>query len=194
MVNSHTTLAKCIHWGFIILYAYGMFKQLDDLSQLEDTGLLIFEVIFASIFLLIVIIRYAYMRRFETFLGAREQVHIVHTYFAKIVHKSMYLCLILLPLSGLAIAGLFVRGVTDGPIQGAVLAIHESTATLSYVLIAIHVSAAIYSRIKGEGIWSSMVPILKEEKPTENQIIKKISAFEEGIYDKVQTIFSSNKE
>ena len=72
MSSSHTPLAKTLHWGFVGLYAYGMFKQLDDLSQLEDAALLQFEVLFASVFLLIVVLRYLYMKRFETFLGARE--------------------------------------------------------------------------------------------------------------------------
>jgi len=80
MEKSHTNLAKIIHWGFIILYVYGILKQIDDLSQLEDTGLLIFEVIFASVFLLIVLIRYFYMSRFETFLGANEPVPIMHNF------------------------------------------------------------------------------------------------------------------
>ena len=44
MGESHTFLAKTIHWLFIVLYAYGIFKQIEDLEQLEDTGLLIFEV------------------------------------------------------------------------------------------------------------------------------------------------------
>ena len=64
MSEPHSALAKFIHWTFIPLYAYGIFKQLDDLSQLEDTGLLIFEVIFASVFLLIVIMRFSYMKRY----------------------------------------------------------------------------------------------------------------------------------
>ena len=50
MEKRHTILARFLHWGFIILYSYGIFKQIDELSQLEDTGLLIFEVIFASLF------------------------------------------------------------------------------------------------------------------------------------------------
>ena len=45
MGRSHTFLAKCVHWAFVILYAYGIFKQLDDLEQLEDSGLLVFEVV-----------------------------------------------------------------------------------------------------------------------------------------------------
>ena len=49
--RSHTFLGKTFHWFFIILYAYGIFKQIDDISQLEDKGLLVFEVAFASVFL-----------------------------------------------------------------------------------------------------------------------------------------------
>ena len=65
--NTHTFTGKSLHWGFIILYAYGIFKQIDEISELEDSGLLAFEVAFASLFLIIVLLRYFYMRRFETF-------------------------------------------------------------------------------------------------------------------------------
>ena len=75
-----------------------------------------------------------------------------------------------------------------------VLDLHGAVADLSYMLIIVHIAAAIYSRLKGEGVWSSMVPILKENEPTDNKIIKKISSIEEKVYDKVQTFFSSNKK
>ena len=78
--------------------------------------------------------------------------------------------------------------------MGAALGIHEFTATASYVLIATHIAAAIYSRIKGEGVWSSMVPILKEDKPSENELVKKIASIEEQIYDKVEGFFSSKNK
>ena len=188
---AHTKLAKTIHWSFIVLYAYGMFKQIDDISQLEDNGLLIFEVIFASIFLLIVIMRYFYMRNVGTMHASTVPVHPVHKFIAKSVHKSMYLCLILLPLSGLAIAFLFKQGIVDGPLQNIAITIHEFTATSSYVLIAVHVSAAIYSRIKGEGVWSSMVPILKEDGPSENEYVKKIAEFENAVYEQISTTLES---
>ena len=158
---SHTFLGKTFHWCFIILYAYGIFKQLDDISQLEDKGLLVFEVAFASVFLLIVILRYSYMRRFGTFIGANEPIPMAHTLLARSIHVSMYLCLILLPLSGLAIAGLFSLGVVEGRMQSSALLVHEFSADLSYLLIALHIIAAIWSRIKGDGVWTSMVPIFK---------------------------------
>ena len=201
VTNSHTMVAKLFHWSFIILYVYGIFKQVNALEDLEDKELLIFEIIFASIFLIIVILRYSYMRRFKTFLGAREPVHIVHYYLARSVHKAMYVCFILLPLTGLMIAGLYSQGYTvnatpdeDQTIMDFVLDLHGAVADLSYMLILVHIAAAIYSRLKGEGVWSSMVPILKENKPTDNKIIQKISSVEEKIYDKVQTFFSSDKK
>jgi len=82
-IKKHPFVALLFHWGFIILYAYGMFKQLDDLSQLEDAGLLYFEVVFSILFLFIVILRYLYMKRYETFLGAREAVPIAHQYLGE---------------------------------------------------------------------------------------------------------------
>jgi len=42
MQNSHTPLAKFIHWTFTVLYAYGIFKQVDELEELEDVSLLNF--------------------------------------------------------------------------------------------------------------------------------------------------------
>ncbi len=201
MRRDHTPLARFIHWTFIPLYVYGIVKQVNDISELENSELLIFEVIFATVFLLIVILRFTYMRRFKTFQGAEEPIHIVHYYFARIVHRAMYACLILLPLTGLIIAGLYNQGYTvnatpdeEQTILDLVLDLHGAAADLSYVLIAIHISAAIYSRMKGEGVWSSMVPILKEEKPTDNKIIKKMAFLEDQFYGKVHAVFSSKKK
>tara|TARA_B110000444_G_scaffold70029_1_gene65838 strand:- start:1273 stop:1878 length:606 start_codon:yes stop_codon:yes gene_type:complete len=199
--NSHTLLARSIHWSFILLYVYGIFKQVNELDELEDTNLLLFEIVFATIFLVIVILRYSYMRRFKTFLGAREPVHIVHYYFARTVHRAMYACFILLPLTGLMIAGLYSQGYTvnatpdeEQTVMDLVLDLHGAVADLSYMLIFLHIGAAIYSRIKGEGVWSSMVPILKEDKPSENEIVKKIASIEEQVYDKIGSLFSRKNE
>ena len=191
---AHTRLAKTIHWSFIILYVYGIVKQVDDISDLEDSKLLIFEVVFAAVFLAIVIARYIYMRKVETMHASTVPVHRVHKIIAKTVHKSMYIVLILLPLSGLAIAFLFNQGIKDGPMQLVALSAHEFAATASYVLIAIHVSAAIYSRIKGEGVWSSMVPVFNDEKPNNHPIVRKVADFEEQVYDHIERLFVKKSE
>ena len=192
MQTSHTLLARLIHWSFIVLYLYGLSKQIGELDELEDNGLLLFEIFFATVFLVVVIVRYSYMRRFKTFLGAREPVHIVHYYFARSLHNAMYVVFILLPLSGLLIAALYTKGYQneDELLMEAALGLHSLAARASALLILAHIAAAIYSRIKGEGVWSSMVPILKEDKPSDNETVKKIAAAEEQFYNKVESLFT----
>ena len=53
---------------------------------------------------------------------------------------------------------------------------------------------AIYSRIKGEGVWSSMVPILNDEKPNNHPIIRKVADFEEQVYDHIERLFVKKSE
>ena len=198
MPTSHTKFAKFIHWTFILLYLYGIVKQVNELEDLEENQLLLFEIAFATVFLIIVILRYSYMRRFKTFQGATEPVHIVHYYFARIVHRAMYACFILLPLTGLIIAGLYTQGYTENAtpdeeqtIMDIVLDLHGAVADLSYMLIILHIAAAIYSRIKGEGVWSSMVPVLKETGRSENKIVQRIAEYENLAYEKISDLFSS---
>ena len=197
MPTSHTKLAKFIHWTFILLYLYGIVKQVNELGDLEDNQLLLFEIAFATVFLIIVILRYSYMRRFKTFQGATEPVHIVHYYIARIVHRAMYACFILLPLTGLIIAGLYSQGYTvnatpdeEQTIIDVVLDLHGAVADLSYMLILLHIAAAIYSRIKGEGVWSSMVPVLKETGPSQNKIVQRFAEYENMAYEKIGDFLS----
>ena len=47
-MTSHSKTSKIIHWTFTLLYSYGIFKQVDDLSELEDPSLLNVEIIFGK--------------------------------------------------------------------------------------------------------------------------------------------------
>ena len=195
MGRKHTTLGKVLHWGFLVLYAYGIFKQIDDLSELDDTALLLFEITFATLFLVIVILRYAYMRRFETFQGATVPVSAVHKKSARAIHVAMYLCLALLPLTGLAIAALYTQGVGEEALaMDVAISLHGLSADLSYVLIVIHVAAALYPRVKGEGVWTSMVPVFTETGPSENRYVAKLSAMEHKAVSKVEALIASRKK
>ena len=186
-MNSHTTLAKFIHWTFTLLYAYGIFKQVDDLTQLEDASLLNFEIMFATIFLIIVLIRYFYMKDTPTLLGAHEDVPKGHLFIAKTVHRLVYFSLIMLPTTGLLIAGLFNLGM--GGVEVAI-ALHEFSAFLSYLVIALHVGASLYSRLKGEGLWNAMVPVWKEEGKKNSELITKLEIMEKKVYEKVEDTFN----
>ena len=185
-MNSHTTLAKFIHWTFTFLYAYGIFKQVDDLSDLEDVSLLNFEILFATLFLIIVLIRYFYMKDTPTLLGAHEDMLKGHLFIAKTIHRLVYFSLIMLPTTGLLIAGLFNLGI--GGVEVAI-SLHEFSAFLSYAVVALHVGASVYSRYKGEGIWNAMVPVWKEGKKNNSKIVKKLEDVENKVYEKVEDKF-----
>ena len=143
-MNSHTTLAKFIHWTFTLLYAYGIFKQVDDLTELEDASLLNFEIMFAIIFLILVLVRYFYMKDTPALLGSNDEVPKGHLFIAKTVHRLVYF-FIMLPTTGLIIAGVFNLGI--GGIEIAI-AIHEFSAFLSYAVIALHVGASLIPDLK----------------------------------------------
>ena len=189
MNKTHTLLAKLIHWTFIPLYAYGIFKQVDDLGQLEDASLLNFEILFATVFLIIVLLRYFYMKDTPVLLGAHNDVHKGHLFIAKIVHRLVYFSLIMLPTTGLLIAGLI--SINTGGVEIAIV-IHEFSAFLSYVVIALHVGATLYSRYKSEGLWNAMVPIWKETGKNKSDLVKNLEIIENKIYEKVEDTFSKS--
>ena len=185
-MQSHTTLAKTIHWTFSILYAYGIFKQVENLEELEDASLLNFEIVFAITFLIIVMLRFFYMKDAKTLLGAHDEMHKGHLFIAKATHRLVYFSLIMLPTTGLLIAGIFNAGI---PGMGIAIALHEFSAFLSYVTIGIHVAASLYSRFKGEGIWNAMVPIWQEGKRNESKIVSTLETIEHKVYDQIEERF-----
>lgn len=184
MIKSHTFTAKFIHWTFSGLYAYGIFKQVGDLSELEDTNLLNFEIVFAILFLVLVMVRFFYMRNTETLLGATEEVHKGHLFIAKTIHRLVYFSLVMLPLTGLLIAGIFT---SDIPGMGIAISLHEFSASLSYVLLALHIGASIYSRLKGEGVWTAMVPVWKETGKPNSEVLTSLESIENKVYDEIES-------
>ena len=155
-------LAKLLHWGFVLLFIYGLLKQIDSLNQLEDDGLLEFEVMFATAFILLLTVRFFYMKKTQQ-SSLPEQTPEVQKRAAKVVHTGMYVCLAAIPLSGLIIGLLFWLGIKDGILINIVIGIHEFVVSVIYWLIGVHISAAIYHRLKKDGVWSSMVPLWKEK-------------------------------
>jgi len=182
-MNTHTPLAKFIHWTFTVLYAYGIFKQVENLEELEDVALLNFEIFFAIVFLIIVLLRYFYMKDVKTLLGAHEEMHKGHLFVAKATHRLVYFSLIMLPTTGLLIAGMLALNM---PGMEIAIGLHEFSAFLSYVTIALHVGASLYSRYKGEGIWNAMVPIWKETGKKDTKLVSSLENIENKIYDEIE--------
>ena len=46
----HSLLGKFLHWFFVLLFGYGVFKQIKNKEQLNDLGLLTSEICFAVAF------------------------------------------------------------------------------------------------------------------------------------------------
>ena len=160
--NSHySKLAKLFHWGFVILFIYGVAKQVDDINQLEDIIFFRSEIIFAIIFLILLIIRFIYMKTTQN-TSIPEETSDFQKIASKFIHNGMYLLLILIVLSGLLIGYLY--WLTNTPFLIKItITFHEIVINLLYVFIGIHILAAIYHRLKKDGVWSSMVPFLKEK-------------------------------
>ena len=161
--SKHSIMAMIFHWGFVIIFIYGIVKQVEDINQLSDIALLKFEIIFAALMLILLIIRYFYMSRTQI-TSLQEDTPIFQKRAAKIVHLSLYINLSIIPITGLVIGILYWLGLKSGIFIELTVGLHEISISTMYWLIAIHVSAAIFHRFKNDGVWSSMVPLLTEKK------------------------------
>ena len=166
--TKYSTTAKVFHWGFVVLFAYGIAKQVDDISQLEDFALLRFELIFATIMILLLAIRFLYMAKTQT-SSLPEETSAFQRLAAKLVHLGMYVSLATIAVSGILIGGIYWIGMKDGLLIDGIIAVHELAVTASYWLIGLHVAAAVFHRLKQDGVWSSMVPIWKEVDNKNNE-------------------------
>ena len=157
-----SSIAKLMHWGFVVLFVYGLLKQIDSLNQLEDSNLLKFEVVFASVFLFLLLIRFVYMKTTQQ-SSLPESTPKPQIMAAKIVHSAMYTCLALIPFTGLLIGLLFWLGLKEELLINLVIGAHELSVSIIYWFIGLHILAAVYHRLKNDGVWSSMVPFWKEK-------------------------------
>ena len=155
--------AKLFHWGFILIFAYGIIKQIDNIEQLEDLALLKFEIAFAFLFILFLIVRFFYMTRTQN-SSLPQNTPMIQKIIAKSVHYGMYIGMISIALSGLFIGFLYWLGLKSGIIIDTIIGWHEISVSVVYWLIGIHLLGAIYHRMKNDGVWNSMVPILKSSK------------------------------
>ena len=158
--NGFSITAKLFHWGFILIFAYGIIKQIDNIEQLEDLALLKFEIVFAFLFILFLVVRFFYMTRTQK-SSLPQNTPKIQKIAAKSVHYGMYIGMISIALSGLVIGFLYWLGLKSGIIIGIIIGWHETSVSVVYWLIGIHLLGAVYHRIKDDGVWNSMVPIFK---------------------------------
>jgi len=160
--SNYSKTAKLFHWGFIIIFVYGISKQVDNIDQLEDIYFFRFEIIFALIFLFLLIIRFIYMKRTQK-TSIPDETPKIQKVAAKIIHNGMYILLFGTVLSGLLIGFLYWLGNKDGLLIIIIISFHEFVINLLYLFIGIHIFAATYHRLKKDGVWTSMVPFFREK-------------------------------
>lgn len=160
-MKKHSITARIIHWGFAGVFIYALTKQLDEVEELEDFALLQQEMVFASLFLVLLLARFVYMRSTQPTLMPAETPKKIRL-LARCCHLGMYISLSFVALSGLMIGGLYWSGTTSGMGMEFVLVVHELAVIASYYLIGLHIAGALYHRRLRDGIWSSMVPFWKE--------------------------------
>ena len=98
--TKYSTTAKAFHWGFVVLFIYGIGKQVDDISLLEDFALLRFELIFAIILVLLLAFRFLYMTKTQK-SSLPEETSALQKLAAKVVHLGMYASLAAIAISGI---------------------------------------------------------------------------------------------
>ena len=160
---SYTLTAKIFHWSFVILFAYGISKQIDNINQLEDLALLKLEIAFALIFILFLVARFVYMKRTQK-SSLPPETPMAQRALAKAVHYGMYIGMISIALSGLVIGCLYWLGLKSGIIIETIIGWHEVSVSTVYWLVGLHLIGAIYHRFKNDGVWEAMTPSLKREK------------------------------
>ncbi len=160
--KKYSFIAKFWHWGFVLLFIYGVAKQVDDIEQLEDRFFFQFEIVFALLFLFLLVIRFVYMSKTQE-TSLPDNTLQSQKIAARIVHLGMYITLAGTAITGLLIGLFFWLGFKDGLIIDFLTAIHSFVVNALYWLIGIHIIAAIYHRLKKDGVWNSMVPFFKEK-------------------------------
>ena len=161
--QSYTLTAKIFHWSFVIIFAYGISKQINNINQLEDLALLKFEIAFALLFILFLVARFVYMKRTQK-SSLPPDTPMVQKALAKAVHYGMYIGMISIALSGLVIGCLYWLGLKSGIIIETIIGWHEVSVSIVYCLVGLHLIGAIYHRFKNDGVWESMTPTLNRGK------------------------------
>ena len=82
--------------------------------------------------------------------------------FAKIVHNGMYIFMFFIAFSGLLIGYFYWLGFKNGFFINLLISWHETSVSLVYWLIMLHLIGAFYHRFRNDGVWDSMVPFFNK--------------------------------
>ena len=160
--KQYSLFAKFWHWGFVLLFIYGVAKQVDEIQQLEDLFFFQFEIVFALLFLFLLAIRFVYMSKTQE-TSLPDDTSKIQKLAARTIHLGMYTTLAGTAITGLLIGLFYWLGFRQGFFIDFLTAIHSFVVNTVYWLVGIHIVASIYHRLKKDGVWNSMVPFFREK-------------------------------
>ena len=111
--KKYSFFAKFWHWGFVLLFIYGVTKQVNEIEQLEHKLFFQFEIVFAVIFLFLLAIRFIYMNKTQE-TSLPDDTSKIQKIAARTVHLGMYSTLAGTAITGLLIGLFYWLGFTEG--------------------------------------------------------------------------------
>ena len=102
MERSYSFMAKLMHWTLPGVFVYGVLIAVDEVEELENSTVLLEEVIFTIIFLSLLLFRFVFMRRARTKMPSLDMPRNL-VLLSRIVHLGMYFSLALIGVTGLII-------------------------------------------------------------------------------------------
>lgn len=155
--RAHGFVTKTIHWLSAGLLAYGYFKGLNNVRQLNQPGLLEFEVIFALALGALFLFRLLWTKYVAGHTRLPQDASKWEHVASRAVQVGLYASVFGIVLSGLGIALGFVTPMLDGLFMDAMLALHEVTLFALPVFLGVHIFGALWHKVvRRDGVLESM--------------------------------------
>lgn len=156
-VKPHGFVTKGIHWASAGLIGYGYFKGLENVSQLADPSVLMFEVTFALLLGALFLFRFFWTKKIAGTsrlpVSAPKWEHLA----SKAVHLGLYVSVFGIVLTGLGIALGYSVPVLGGMFLGAMIGLHEVALSVMPALLLIHIAGALWHKVvRRDGVLESM--------------------------------------
>lgn len=153
----HGFVTKGIHWLAAGLLAFGYFKGLDRVSQLNDTNLFWTEVGFAIAIGVLFAFRWIWTKRVAGHTRLPDEAPWWEHYASRFVHLGLYASVFGIVLSGLGIALGFATPLLDGLFLDAMVGLHEFTLAALPIFLIVHIAGALWhGLVRRDGVMESM--------------------------------------
>ncbi len=152
----HGFVTRGIHWVSAALIGFGYVKGLDSVSQLADSAVLQFEVLYALAIGVLFAIRFAWTKYFAGPSRLPSEAPGWEHGLSRAVHIGLYVGVFGIVLTGLGIAAAYSLSL-GGAVMAIVVGLHEVFLVLLPVLLVGHIAGALWHKVvRRDGVLESM--------------------------------------